>query len=242
MNNITPKEAIANLNHIYGMVAPDIQRSLDVAIKVLENQPTEGDLISREALKKDLISYVRDKFEFVCLSCVLDEIDNAQAVPQVTVFTESTDEKAIEDMKAELQSVIDARPQGDLISRSELLKHSYGGDYDGCGGFTREYVYVKDINNAPTVEPICPYLSDNEVKQPCLQSPCGNDKRWCESCVSKGKCEVTRPQGKWYDFIPNCLKARHGEYVLYKVDFLLDNLAREVNIMESARRMKGGAE
>lgn len=31
-------------------------------------------------------------------------------------------------------------PTGDLISRSELLKHSYGGDYDGCGGFTREYV------------------------------------------------------------------------------------------------------
>lgn len=28
------------------------------------------------------------------------------------------------------------------------------------------------IDNAPTVEPICPYLSDNEVKQPCLQSPC----------------------------------------------------------------------
>ena len=35
MNDITPKEAIANLNHIYGMVAPDIQRSLDVAIKAL---------------------------------------------------------------------------------------------------------------------------------------------------------------------------------------------------------------
>lgn len=36
MNDITPKEAIENLNHIYGMVAPDIQRSLDVAIKALE--------------------------------------------------------------------------------------------------------------------------------------------------------------------------------------------------------------
>ncbi len=22
--------------------------------------------------------------------------------------------------------------------------------------------------------------------------PCGNNKRWCESCISKGKCEVTR--------------------------------------------------
>ena len=27
-------------------------------------------------------------------------------------------------------------------------------------------------DNAPTVEPICPYLSDDEVKQPCINSPC----------------------------------------------------------------------
>lgn len=51
-----------------------------------------------------------------------------------------------------------------------------------------------------------------------------------------------QPQVKWFDCITDkTLKARHGNYVLYKVDFLLDNLAREVNIMESARRMKGGA-
>lgn len=36
MNDLTPKEAIANLNHLYGMVSPDMQRSLDVAIKALE--------------------------------------------------------------------------------------------------------------------------------------------------------------------------------------------------------------
>lgn len=35
------------------------------------------------------------------------------------------------------------------------------------------------IDNAPTVEPICPYLSDNEVKQPCIKAPC------------------ERPQGEW---------------------------------------------
>ena len=35
------KEAIANLNHIYGMVAPDIQRSIDVAIKALERPQGE---------------------------------------------------------------------------------------------------------------------------------------------------------------------------------------------------------
>ena len=46
---------------------------------------------------------------------------------------------------------------------------------------------------------------------------------------------------KWFDCITDkILKARHGDYVLYKVDFLLDNLTREVYIMESARRMRGG--
>lgn len=33
---ITNSEAISNLNHIYGIVSPDVQRSLDVAIKALE--------------------------------------------------------------------------------------------------------------------------------------------------------------------------------------------------------------
>lgn len=51
-----------------------------------------------------------------------------------------------------------------------------------------------------------------------------------------------RPQSEWYDCIPpNCLKARHGgDYVLYKIDYLLDNLAREIYLLESLRRMKGG--
>ena len=47
-------------------------------------------------------------------------------------------------------------------------------------------------------------------------------------------------KGKWFEHIDKgLLKARHGNYVLYKVDFLLDNLAREVNIMESVRQMRG---
>lgn len=33
---MTNEEAIANLNHIYGIVSSDIQRSLDLAIKALE--------------------------------------------------------------------------------------------------------------------------------------------------------------------------------------------------------------
>ena len=77
MNDITPKEAIANLNHIYGFVAPDIQRSLDVAIKALEEHPS-GDLISREALKEHKV-YSEERHEYVV---PVYNIDNAQAVEQ----------------------------------------------------------------------------------------------------------------------------------------------------------------
>lgn len=35
--DMTNSEAIANLNHIYGMVSPDIQRSLDLAINALKD-------------------------------------------------------------------------------------------------------------------------------------------------------------------------------------------------------------
>ena len=45
---------------------------------------------------------------------------------------------------------------------------------------------------------------------------------------------------KWFDCIDNkLLKSRHGDFVIYKVDFLLDNLTREVYIMEGARKMRG---
>lgn len=38
---ITNSEAIANLNHIYGFVSPNIQRSLDVAFKAMKRQQGE---------------------------------------------------------------------------------------------------------------------------------------------------------------------------------------------------------
>lgn len=38
---MTNSEAISNLNHIYGIVSSDIQRSLDVAIKALEERPQD---------------------------------------------------------------------------------------------------------------------------------------------------------------------------------------------------------
>ena len=42
-------------------------------------------------------------------------------------------------------------------------------------------VLKEDIDNAPTVKLFCSYLSDGEVRQPCVESP----------------CEHERPQGTW---------------------------------------------
>jgi hypothetical protein len=50
--------------------------------------------------------------------------------------------------------------------------------------------------------------------------------------------EPERTQGKSISLEDGLKKARRGNYVIYDVDFLLDHLAREVNIMESARRLK----
>ena len=71
----------------------------------------------------------------------------------------------------------------DLISR-EALKEEVKKHQDTLYPLVFEY-FEKIIDNAPTVEPICPYLSDDEVKQPCLQAPC------------------ERPQGKWVKIFEN---------------------------------------
>lgn len=52
--------------------------------------------------------------------------------------------------------------------------------------------------------------------------------------------EPERPQGESISLEDGLKKARRGNYVIYDVDFLLDNLAREVNIMESTRQWKAG--
>ena len=58
---ITNSEAIANLNHIYGIVSPDIQRSLDLAFKALEKQP-QGEWITRH--KQNMLGH-----DVVCFEC-----------------------------------------------------------------------------------------------------------------------------------------------------------------------------
>ena len=116
-----------------------IQQNVINAIK-FGTPITEGNAISRSALKEDfkhrlkkaknwkenalnngddeLVIRADAHIDFICE--VIMTIDNAPTVPQVVVFAENADEKAIEDMKAELQNVIDSeRPQGEW-----LFKHN----------------------------------------------------------------------------------------------------------------------
>lgn len=87
-------------------------------------------LIDADELKNDLITFFPDK----CLEGIttktlfkqiLTDIDNAPTVENITVFCENADEKTIEDLKAELQSVIEARPQvGWIIIKSPLSEET----------------------------------------------------------------------------------------------------------------------
>lgn len=59
-----------------------------------------------------------------------------------------------------------------------------------------------------------------------------------KEAIANGTPYETRPQGESIRIEDGLKKARHGNYVIYDVDFLLDNLAREVHIMEGVRQWK----
>lgn len=66
---------------------------------------------------------------------------------------------------------------GDLDALKEKVNAFYDSLFVGCvSSDLIAYASGVDsiIDNAPTV--------------------CGNNPKWCESCVSKGKCASTRPQ------------------------------------------------
>lgn len=93
-------------------------------------------------------------------------------------------------------------------------------------------------------------LIDADALHTLFDEKCASECAICtfyENCKENLYCGLIdlaptveeRPQGEWFDCLPkNLLKARHGDYVVYKVDYLLDNLTREVFNMEGARRMK----
>ena len=94
---------------------------------------SEVRLIDANALKETIVDLHHRAKEYSeadeainnIIEAICDDIDNAPTVPQVVVFAENADEKAIEDMKAELQNVIDSeRLQGKWIKW----------DFKTCGG------------------------------------------------------------------------------------------------------------
>ena len=111
---------------------------------------------------------------------------------------------------------------GDLISREALLKaiREYAEPSsklsdDLSRGITECACEVLDIiDNAPPVEPICPYLSDQEVKQPCIDSPCLSPKgEWINrEAVSntifpfweRYECNQCHKFNGYSNFCPNC--------------------------------------
>lgn len=78
----------------------------------------------------------------------------------------------------------------DSISREYVEKIVIAEFVDLQDGTDEWRTYVNDtcesilskVHNAPTV--------------------CGNNPKWCESCVSKGKCASTRVQGEWMAIEP----------------------------------------
>ena len=127
----------------------------------------------------------------------------------------------------------------DLISRSELKKAF--DKWWGCDDIPT--TVVEDlIDNAPSVEP----EPVSERQKRALAIVDALTEKHLINVMERGclrrsiLLEPERTQAESISLEDGLKKARRGNYVIYDVDFLLDNLAREVNIMESARQWKAG--
>lgn len=79
----------------------------------------ENDLISRsELLGKFMAMLTFSSDRVVLIESVIEQIQNAPTVPQVTVFAENASKEEIENFKQELEKVME-RPQGEWIKTSE---------------------------------------------------------------------------------------------------------------------------
>lgn len=130
-----------------------------------------------------------------------------------------------------------------LIDADELKKKIMTKDDANCETWEELYDDVlNSIDNAPTV--------------------CGNNPKWCESCVSKGKCASTRPQGDLIsrsalkkavedlvvggaetlkDYYENGSKSEEYEWIggIYDVWELIDNAPIVVNEKLTTERPQG---
>lgn len=83
-----------------------------------------------------------------------------------------------------------------LIDADELKKH-----IQANAKIYAETKFPLDviIDNAPTVELFCSYLSDGEVRQPCVEGPCKHEYPFYQEAYQTGYEEGknARPQGEW---------------------------------------------
>ena len=90
-------------------------------------------LIDADELKKYAIPCKIHNGALTDMCVPLYQIDNALTVPQVTVFAENADEKTVEELKAELEQVInEARTQGEWINHRNDYGHNIA-DCSLCG-------------------------------------------------------------------------------------------------------------
>lgn len=125
-----PEDTYNDANILIVKDLPELKRIIANGIPV----STEGDLISREALRKafhERIWYF-DKSSWDEANAL---IDSAPTVSQINIFCENADEKAIADMKEELQKVMDLRPQGEYVPISKLRLMTV----EECAGHTIDY-------------------------------------------------------------------------------------------------------
>lgn len=97
-------------------------------------------------------------------------------------------------------------PCDDCVSREYILSKARGGDWNG-GGFSKEYVYIEDIENAPSVTPVekmkhckdCKYFEyDSVAKVDGIPLIVAHEicKRWSDGCKTSedGYCFLFEPQ------------------------------------------------
>lgn len=65
--DMTDSEAISNLNHIYGIVSSDMQRSLDVAFKAMKRPQGEWIKVKEERMSVDMSGEIVTRYK--CSKC-----------------------------------------------------------------------------------------------------------------------------------------------------------------------------
>ena len=94
----------------------------------------------------------------------------------------------------------------DLISRDALIE-----DLFLKFGNQLPNGLLEEIDKAPTVELFCSYLSDEEVRQPCVEAPCEQESELIKAYTKGFNTGVeivknARLQGEWLFVSRNCWK------------------------------------